>query len=377
MSATTVLRVQELCDQISSYLPESKWDLTSCALVSPTFTSSAQRHLFHDIIFNRGCLDIDDPSLLDRYDEVGPCKRFCAVMKNSPHLLPLVRRLRVTLEPAALSPLCELMFPNLEVVVFHRRRSGAATEEKINLGAQLISAPTIRRIGMVSLIFSTMYDLNRLFQRCPPAMDSVSLQQCSISETASTLRDGQSIPSRRFRIKTLRFRPNYGADGSCLLDPFSPFDFSKLATLDYGSLVLPPVQVIFQQARMSLRKLTVDCSYVESNTAPAFLAQFPVLTDLRITSPAESLDDAITLLAGLPTPNQLARLAIEIKNVRVLKADGMQRLAAACANADAGCSVVVHVRHVASGAQGVDNGTLVRSAFAELDVRGLLQVVVR
>ncbi|KAJ6486306.1 hypothetical protein DFH09DRAFT_1377840 [Mycena vulgaris] len=378
-STTAALRVQELCDYITDFLTESNWDLKSCALVSSTFTSSAQHHLFHDIILNRGCLDIDDPSILERYDETGACRRFCAVLNRSPHLVPLVRRLRVSHEVDVLKPLCKLHFPNLHAVLLHRRRGGPISDESLILAAGLISGPSIRRVGLLSPIFRSILDLGRLFQACSTNLKSVLLHQVTISENDSDSPGDESTPPR-IRIKALRWKAWYRQDAPWLLDPYSPFDFSGLTSLDYSPQLTPTMLKVLNRARFSLRRPTVDAQDALNPTytefpQPGLLAQFPALTHLAVTSIGSELADAAALLAGLPSTTRLVSLTLAIAKVRALQADALQALAAMCAGAP--FRVAVHVRRVASGADGVDARALVRSAFAELDARGILEVVVR
>jgi hypothetical protein len=258
MSAATVLRVQELCDNITDFLPESKWDLRSCALVCPSFTSSAQRHLFHDIIFNRGCLDIDDRSTLSEYDEAGACRRFCAVLDTSPHLIPLVRRLRFSTELDVLRPLSRFQFPNLVAVLIHRRRGGPSSEACLSLIKQLISAPSIRRVGLLSLIFPDIRTLGRIFENCAPELDSILLHYVSVSDGNDVSQGDGSAPPHCVKVKTLRFEANYGQDAPWLVSPLSPFDWSELAELDPSPRPTSAVLAILDRAKRTIRRLTLD-----------------------------------------------------------------------------------------------------------------------
>ncbi|KAJ7111379.1 hypothetical protein C8R44DRAFT_985518 [Mycena epipterygia] len=126
-AASNVLRVQELCDYIASFLHESRTDLKTCALTCSTLTSSAQRHLFHDIILNRDILDVDAFSFRPRFDEGDTCRRFCSVLQATPHLVPFVRRLRASLEEDVVEQLRKVDFPNLQDIVFHSKDGGQPT----------------------------------------------------------------------------------------------------------------------------------------------------------------------------------------------------------------------------------------------------------
>ncbi|KAJ7445285.1 hypothetical protein FB451DRAFT_1568148, partial [Mycena latifolia] len=357
MSATTALQVQELCDHISDYLTESKRDLKSCALVSRVFTSSAHRHLFHDIIFHRGCQGIDDPAPLGRYDEAGTCRRFCAVVKKSPYLLSLVRSLRAALDIDVLTALRPLncKFPNLEAVVLHRRRPEAAADEQLTLAAHLLSAPSIRRVGLVAPLFHTIYDFSRLFARCSPAVDSISLHLPKLVDPPSTEQDN-AAPHGQRTIKMLRYVPfdMYMPD-AWLLGPLSPFDFSAVEECEYLAYLTSRIHALLSRARTSLRRLTLDA--------------LP-----RADGPhAHDLADVEAALAEAPP---LTRLTLLLRNEHGLREDALRRLAEVCVASQSACMVAVHVLRLPSGAQGVDPRAVMHRVFAAWDARGLLEVVV-
>ncbi|KAJ6566763.1 hypothetical protein B0H19DRAFT_1257950 [Mycena capillaripes] len=383
MTATNALKVQELCDQIASFLQESKWDLRACALVSPTFTSSAQRHLFHDIIFNRGSPDIDDIAILGRYDEAGACRRLCVVLKASPHLIHFIRRMRVSLELGVLKPLAEFEFPHLHDLVFHRRRGGPANEETVLLASKLIGAPSVRRVGLLCPIFNSMHDMGRLFEKHTPALDSIYLHQIAFTPTIMEAAPAETkpMPSARVRVKTLRWGFHYQYENVQMLDPLFPLDLSALVELDFGTQLSPAVQKLVERTRLTIARLTVDAQSVANsdyndNSQPMFLAHLPALSHLTLVSTGHQLEDAETLLAGLPPQNRLRSLTVQIKKMRQLTEVQVRPLGAACANLHEACTVTVWVRRFTSVMDVADVPALVRTAFAELDESGRLQVVV-
>ncbi|KAJ6526204.1 hypothetical protein B0H10DRAFT_2450723 [Mycena sp. CBHHK59/15] len=378
IAASAVIQMQELCDYIADFLHESSWDLRTCALVSPTLTSAAQRHLFHDVIFNRGCLDIDDVSNLGGYDEAGACRRFCSVLKTSPHLIPLVRRLRTSFEHAVLSQLGEIEFPNVRAVVLHRRSGGPTDDASLTLAAHLIGSPSLHRVGLYSPMFHSIGDVGRLFQNCTPALNSIVLHHVSVDER----RPASESDARNtcLKIRTLRWKTLFDQEPDWLLDPQCPFDLSGLTDFEYGATLTPAILKLLRSSRLSLRRLRIDAQYAVNSdytddAQVALLAQFPALTHLTIASTGKQLRDVETLLAGLLPANRIASLTIELMKVRQLQADAMRQLGATCASMS--CTVVVHVRRTASGADGAGLASLVRSAFAEVLGRGKLQVTVR
>ncbi|KAJ7445320.1 hypothetical protein FB451DRAFT_1433432 [Mycena latifolia] len=373
MRATTALQVPELCDHISDFLTESKRDLKSCALVARAFTSSAHRHLFHDIIFHRGCQGIDDPAPLGRYDEAGTCRRFYAAVKKSLYFLSLVRRLRAALDVDVLTALRPLncKFPNLEAVVLHRRRPGAAADERLTLAAHLLSAPSIRRVGLIAPIFHTIYDFSRFFARCSPALDSISLHHAKLVDPPSTEQDN-AVPCGQRTIKTLRYVPldMYMPD-AWLLGPLSPFDFSALEECEYLAPLTPRIRALLFRARTSLMRLTLDAQHAA--TLPALLAQFPALTDLTLTSTAHDLADVEAALAAAPS---LTRLTLRLRNKHGMREDALRRLAEVCVASQSACMVAVYLQRLPSGAQGIDPRAVMCRVFAAWDAHGLLEVAV-
>ncbi|KAJ7798986.1 hypothetical protein B0H14DRAFT_2904611 [Mycena olivaceomarginata] len=378
----TALNVQELCDLIAGFLQESKWDLRACSLLSPSFTSAAQRYLFADIIFNRGTLDIDDVSRLERYDEAKACARLCAVLRSSPHLIPFIRRMRASLEPGVLTPLSKVDFPNLYDIVFHRRTGGAASAETIALAARLIGSLSIRRVGLLSPAFNGMQDFIRLFAQHTPALDSIFLDKVLLDETG-TQEANVTLPppSSRVRVKTLRWDWNHEFP-TLLLNSALPLDLSSVVDLDFSGELSTDVWRLVQPNRESLRRLAVDAQlvvegneYRAADPHPALLADLAALTHLTLMTPAHHLADAATLLGHLPRENNLRSLTLEIKKVRQLKEGRVRVLGAACAGLHEACTVTVRIRRFASGTDGIDGESLVRAAFAEVDGRGRLSVI--
>ncbi|KAJ7454604.1 hypothetical protein B0H11DRAFT_2069167 [Mycena galericulata] len=372
MSANTALKIQELCDSIAAFLTESSWDLKSCALISPTFASAAQRHLFHDIIFNRGCLDLDNPALLGNYDEAGACGRFCAVLRTSPHLRFLVRRVRAGFEQQVLSALCAMEFPNLRDVVLHRKGGGSANETVIKLAAQLISTPSLHRVGLLYLIFPNVASFTTLFQNCADTMDSVFFYHPSFDHIDA------SPPCRLVKIRILRIGVIWDPSLEYVLGPLSPFDFSGLAQFDY--LRVTPITIrLIENARLSLTRLTIDAQSAlnaeyTDNPQTMLLARLPALTHLTLVSTGKALVDVETLLAGLRSGQRIAHVTFVLNKVGQLDVEVARRVGAACASTAE--SVSVRVRRVASGMDGTHVARAVRTAFAELDVRGALKIAV-
>ncbi|KAJ6480326.1 hypothetical protein C8R45DRAFT_1216068 [Mycena sanguinolenta] len=111
MSTTSsVFQIQELCDYIVDFLHRNSRALKGCALVSRPLVSSAQYHLFSDVRFGNGV----------KWNDGGATRRFCVIMRSSPHLRPFVQRIRASFTPDVLRQLCELELPNLRDLMLFR-----------------------------------------------------------------------------------------------------------------------------------------------------------------------------------------------------------------------------------------------------------------
>ncbi|KAJ7811573.1 hypothetical protein B0H14DRAFT_3755046 [Mycena olivaceomarginata] len=61
---SSALQVQDICDYVCDFLYESTTELRACSLLSPSFTSSAQRHLFREIGLTGAIGDPSNASML-------------------------------------------------------------------------------------------------------------------------------------------------------------------------------------------------------------------------------------------------------------------------------------------------------------------------
>ncbi|KAJ7855600.1 hypothetical protein B0H14DRAFT_3865187 [Mycena olivaceomarginata] len=365
---TSVLEIQELCDYIVDFLYSSPRDLKHCALVSPSLVSSAQYHLFHEIQFGNGV----------KWNDGGACRRFCAIIKASPHLAPLVHRIRACFTPEVLGQLCEVELPNLrDLMLFRVLKDNLVTA--VPEAALLVGFPSIRNIKLQDLVFAVIDDVGHLFQHCTPALDSIALSHIRVQSLASTL-TAYSSPRIRLKIKALNFDSIMFNGGNWLLHHSLPFDLSALEELDLGGALSPSWLKILEQSRLSLRKLRIyaqdiiNPKYTKNPIPATFIAQLPVLADLTIGSLGEELEDVETILEGLPPTNRLTRLTIDIMTRP--REERLRPLGAACANM--GCTVEVNLwRFMGAGLSPEDMAALVRAAFADLHERGRLVVRVR
>ncbi|KAJ7114930.1 hypothetical protein C8R44DRAFT_984256 [Mycena epipterygia] len=310
-AASTVLHIQELYDQVATFLQQSSTDLKSCALVCPTLTSSAQYHLFHDIILHRGCPAIDDVSPLFSFDEQGACTRLCSVLDASSHLAPLIRRLRISLDEDTVKQLCKVKFPNLQDIIFHNHGCYISAAS-IPFAGELNSLPSIRRVGLLSLLFCDMDELRRLFEHFPPRFESLFMHNVIM-----VVYPGEPVLSRCPKIKQL------SVSGSIsLVEQSCPFDFSQLCDVDSSRVwdlnsVMPAVARLLDRSRMTITRLKLHTWHVAPYgdaevsrlTSPHL---FPALTHLAIVTMGHALNIVEALIVPLPPSSRIQVLTLEI-----------------------------------------------------------------
>jgi hypothetical protein len=251
------LQVQELLDIVAEFLADRPGDLKSWALVRSTFTSSAQRQLFQDIFFHHDSADFDEfPNLTWYSEEATTCQRFCAVLNDSPHLTGLVRRMRLSIDPSVLRPLTKFQFPNLRVVLFQQRPGGGPYGDSPDMASRLIRASSIRRVGLLFILFPNIRAMAHIFQSCASTLDSVLLHHVSISDIHETT---ASVPPSRTKIRTLRWEEPrlHALDASWLIHPLCPFDLSELDGFE-GRNLAPAILKVLDHARMSIRRLSMN-----------------------------------------------------------------------------------------------------------------------
>ncbi|KAJ7694348.1 hypothetical protein B0H17DRAFT_1199219 [Mycena rosella] len=315
MNAAVVLQIQELCDYIAHFLDGSCTDLKSCALVSPRLSSAAQRWLFRDVTLLRGCASIDSPYPHHQRNsdgEAAACRRFCSVLAASPHLLPFVRRLRVTFShEAAVKQLSVVKFPNLAEVVFDRGLGACATQASLTAMADIIRLPSIRRVGLLQPTFQKLRDFSRLFAACTPHFESLYIHSL---EVHSHPRDAVLIPARPV-ITQLHLGSHRG---DVLQGALSIFDFSKLEELrcnieflcSHDAELLGP----------SLTRLKINSSSAVSPYCPPLLAlkRLSGLKTLEIQVMCRAVADIDMVLARLPQLTRLELVTLEILHPELL-----------------------------------------------------------
>ncbi|KAJ7483925.1 hypothetical protein B0H11DRAFT_2019509 [Mycena galericulata] len=306
MSASIVLSIRELCDQIIDLLATSSTDLKSCALVFPgPMTFSAQRHLFHDIILLPGCRKVDElyPSEKDKISgEADACARFCFVLEASPHLVPLVRRLRATSSKQdVMYLLSRVQFTNLEEIIFSKGFGRTPARPQLEAMAAIIALPSIRRVGLLFHTFDAA-DLSLIFHR-KPHLDSLFCWML----TGIDRGDKQEFCTT---IKKLQLRLY---EGSGLIDSF---DLSTLEELEFDMQLVNNEDAEFlKHAGGSITRMKIHGRQVNRTLSISRLHLLQNLTALRsleINVARYDISDIDMLLARLPPTNRVEILVLEI-----------------------------------------------------------------
>ncbi|KAJ7860894.1 hypothetical protein B0H13DRAFT_2355347 [Mycena leptocephala] len=271
MAASTVLKIQELCDYIADFLHGSFTDLKSCALVSPSFTTAAQRHIFHDIIFEPKCLDIAHYRVVEilfyhtRLSASGP----------------FVRRLRASIQTDVLNQFRDMHLPNLAEFFLNKNMNDRVMLPAILAAAEIIALPSIRRVGLLEVIVDNDRDFGLLFEKATPQLQNLRLSDAGVEYCRPTM-PTDAVPRNiaRKSLTTLHVRgmmmpwPSHR-----ILCPSFPFEISALQDVDCTGLDEPSAAALLDHVRPTLRRLAIDAPSTDLRIQ---LARFPRLTRLRL-----------------------------------------------------------------------------------------------
>ncbi|KAJ6564045.1 hypothetical protein B0H19DRAFT_1258555 [Mycena capillaripes] len=358
---SVALQVAELRDHIATFI-QSSTDLRSWALISHSFPSSAQRRLFHDVILNRAYCGIDTITAVhlppELVDEVAVGRRFISVLEASPHLVPLVRRLRVGLE--------EDFLPRL---------SEQPTNDAVCLAVgRMIALPSVRHLGQIGAIFHDWQSFSQLCSHSTPQLESLLLHRISVPSHAS---QQAPLPDRRASIQQLQLSAR--ENPQWLLNPLSPFDFSRLANIDVGLGAWNQTSpALIRGARSTITRLRLDArnaiNYGE--TGLTMLATLPALRHLSITGQIVYLYRVMITIGLLPSLNRVDYLELNTRANIWMSADTWPRLASAVANASLPSLQRLRIQ-ACCGLNNPDSDILrnqLLAAFAEFDSRGQLEL---
>ncbi|KAJ7676972.1 hypothetical protein DFH06DRAFT_1291809 [Mycena polygramma] len=320
------LQVQEICDHIVDFLREDHPELASCALVSPVFTTSAQRHIFHEI------------SLIVSSDvgasKVARTSRVLhAVLLESLHLLRFIRRPNVAFDPDVLAFLTGVQFTHLETVflcgsVSILPRDGTCTTS--SLAALLLAAPSVRMVKLTSIVFEDIAGFGALFHQCTTSLDSISMNYVKIPPSPEVI--AAVIPAREL-VKITTSQILNVRDAAWPAHPLCPLDFTALEELDVRGDVRgdnsPGILALRRAARSTLHTLRFDARCTTPILDLPMLKTLDVVAGFGNATPGV---DVFSALAKEPVQFQLQHIRIRIAVFHTLDKESLRRLDTAIAD---------------------------------------------
>ncbi|KAJ6514439.1 hypothetical protein C8R47DRAFT_1064188 [Mycena vitilis] len=331
--APRALQIPEICDNICHFLVESGCppDLCACALVSPTFTSSAQRRIFRGIIL----ISALHPNV------VRAARSLCSVLLESPHLIRFIRDLVIEVNSNVVALLADVHLTHLET--FGLMDLMGVTPSDVSQGASFITLPSVRHVELDSIVCD-ITSLCALFQQRTAAFTSVSLCYVRITDLPPLA----TVPSSKgVRLSMKKLHIATDRDPGWLLHPLCPLDFSVLEHLQVQCPIAPGIIAVMSAARSSLHTLGINCG-VDQVAAVSLpdLPDFPALTTLRIAGTPIFLVAALSSLSNTPL---LQYLTIGMRVSDTLDEDSFRRLDAVILAVDAPLRSVNLVMHLSQG----------------------------
>ncbi|KAJ7478546.1 hypothetical protein FB451DRAFT_185211 [Mycena latifolia] len=259
------LRIEELIEQCIEFLCDSPADLKACALVSRSWTSAAQGHLFKEIAIGGLFSAVSWPQLQQ-------------ILRGSPYLIRHIRCLQLDtqgLPQESFSAICNLPFTHLrQVTIYHTSSTnpfGLAIQ-------QLLSLPSLTRAKLVAH-FITPSRFLQIWERVSPSIRHLKLycyRHPSSPRTPRPIPDSRSAP---VALESLEL-PSLEYINDWLLHDLCPLDVSRLRFLSIASFHEPLLRSAkFAAAFRTLEVL--DLSLGKSD-AMVDISTLPNLSVLRL-----------------------------------------------------------------------------------------------
>ncbi|KAF7374629.1 hypothetical protein MSAN_00347700 [Mycena sanguinolenta] len=226
--ARSVLAIPELLDHTIDFLSGSLEDLHSCALVSKSWVSRTQFHIFRKIFL-----------LPTYYDD--NIKLLCLLTKTleaSPHLAQCIRHLSVSLHIELLENIAKMIhtLPRLEelyVQCTYEQYSSRADLETKFLVQSLLRLPTIRGVELEGP-FNSMSVIHTYFDNCTQNIQSLGLWHVHVDSAGPEETSGADPPISGLGASKIQLaRIVFPLESSQILDawisgPHYPFGFHHL-----------------------------------------------------------------------------------------------------------------------------------------------------
>jgi hypothetical protein len=232
------------------------------------FTAPAQYHLFSDI--DATWYRFRDPSVV-----ASTSQRLCTVLLLSPHLVCLVRRLRLSLCPEIIVPFAKVRFTRLETLRLDGGPTMARISDKtLSLAAGIVGLPSIRCVQFVSVVLNDIESLGALFRQ-RSTLDLLAMDNTVIT-SASLVQPGPvDAGQHRVVLKSVEITDAMGtAYDSWVVHALCPFDFSAVTNINIAVETSLKMIGACTLLRRPLRpsKSTQVCY---SHTAISYTSHFP------------------------------------------------------------------------------------------------------
>ncbi|KAJ6566520.1 hypothetical protein B0H19DRAFT_1257728 [Mycena capillaripes] len=266
--AASGLPVQEIWDQIIDYVASYK-ALASSSLVCRSFVVPAQRNLFHEITvvkYPKASPDDLVPTIA--------AKRLPAIIANSPHLLTLVRSLRITrCDKEILTPIAGVAWSHLHTISLEQPEGA-----DLPLIIKIASLPCLRKLQFAGYMWAK--DLHIVLAHCSPALQGLSFYDCYLIHKAVShdLRNPQ-----RPRITYLDMALVPGLP-KLLLDSASLVDFSSLTHFKFGYFDEDLIKFL-RLVRHTIQNL--DFVGLDNNVERLDLSEFTALSHVTLRGVGE------------------------------------------------------------------------------------------
>ncbi|KAJ7758534.1 hypothetical protein DFH07DRAFT_958395 [Mycena maculata] len=370
MAFHPALHIEDICSSIVDFLCDSSADLKSCAILSRAFTLPAQRYIFREINLHAPVSDT----------LISACSRLCAVLAASPHLIPLIREMRIRLEREILTRLAGITFSRVENLFFCAAEDTLHSEDITSLAASLLAGPSVRRLKLMSITFEDMASLRVLFGR-RMTLDLLQLDNISVHRPPSPPGKDGDTSQRCITLNALEIRadPNF-PEPTWILHPLCPLDFSVLTRIAVFQRTSETIRQLIYLARDSLHTLTIDGRLM---TTDFRLADIPELQTVRIHGAFNSAQLPTAILSSAGANNIITDIYVTIHMVGTLDDTSLLHLDATLAThpMPALRAVDILISRI-SFPWGADDETAqflsqmahLGSSFPNLDARGCLRL---
>ncbi|KAJ6548644.1 hypothetical protein B0H19DRAFT_1379028 [Mycena capillaripes] len=286
-SRATVSATAELCAYIIDFLHGSAVDLKSCALVSHAFTFPAQGHLFNEIHI----LSSSTATALVR------------LLQATPHLLPLVQRVKALVNSDILAHITKICLPRLNYLLLSQVGYNAVSTSRVYALQDLISLPSLRTLIIGGVKFRDSAALDLLFERCTPSLQRIDLRNVTLKDPHVSIPSSPPAAQSRPRVllKALHLMQSINV-GRWLLDSQCRLDVSQLSYIDLYSSSSPELAQALGAASTTIEELHLHTADLMTGLS---LAPFTIIKKLQIMGGPSDLATAISSF-----PSRLDRLQV-------------------------------------------------------------------